>query len=313
MRYMVAGGAGFVGSHLCSRLLSEGHSVVCVDNFVTGIPLNIRPLVGNAQFELMNQDVSSPFSVEGPIDGVAHLASPASPLAYQRHAIATLKAGTYGTFNLLDIANAKGAWFFLTSTSEVYGDPDVHPQPEEYVGKVNPIGPRSMYDEAKRFAEAATMAYHRQYDTNVKIVRIFNAYGPGMRPDDGRVVPTFMSQAIKGEPLTLFGDGSQTRSLCYIDDLAEGIHRMMMADVQGPINIGNPEEVTMLELAEQVIGVTGSSSNIVFKPLPQDDPAMRRPDISKAQKLLGWQPTVSLETGLRLTRDWIQQALSLES
>ena len=311
MRFLVAGGAGFVGSHLCDRLLDLGHSVVCLDNFLTGVPTNIQHLVGHERFETLHQDVAEPFEVSGPLDVVMHLATPASPLAYQRHPIETLRAGAFATFNLLEMAKGPQARFFLTSTSEVYGNPEVHPQVEEYHGRVSPTGPRSMYDEAKRFSEAATMGYQRAYDMDVKIVRIFNTYGPRMRPDDGRVVPAFVSQALRGEPLTMFGDGSQTRSFCYIDDLVEGMVRMVLSPEHGPVNIGNPHEVTMLELAEKVLALSGSKSPIVFKPRAEDDPVRRQPDITKAKKLLGWEPTVGLDDGLRRTIQWFRKVLEV--
>ena len=306
MRFMIAGGAGFVGSHLCDRLLNEGHSVLCLDNFLTGVPANLEHLVGNPLFEGVSQDVSQPFTVEGEIDGLVHLATPASPLAYQRHPIETLKVGANGTFNLIELAQEKNARFILTSTSEVYGNPEVHPQVEEYHGRVSPVGPRSMYDEAKRFSEATTMGYRRAVGTDVGIVRIFNTYGPRMRPDDGRVVPTFVRQVLAGEPITLFGDGSQTRSFCYVDDLVDGLYRMLFSSETGPINLGNPQEVTMLELAERILELAGSTSPLQFDPLPEDDPVRRRPDITKAGNLLGWRPTTSLGEGLSRTIDWFK-------
>ena len=311
MRFLIAGGAGFVGSHISERLLSLGHSVVCVDNFLTGVPRNIQRLMGASGFETVCQDISEPFDFEGAFDGVLHLATPASPLAYQRHPIDTLKAGANGTFNLLELAGAKHARFLLTSTSEVYGNPEVHPQVEEYHGRVSPTGPRSMYDEAKRFSEAATMGYHRAYGADVGIVRIFNTYGPRMRPDDGRVIPTFVSQALRGEPLSLFGKGLQTRSFCYIDDLVEGLVRMLFSSETGPINLGNPDEVTMLALAGKILAVSGSKSSIEFKPLPVDDPVRRKPDITKARKLLGWEPKVTLDEGLERTIASVRSELDI--
>ena len=306
MRFLIAGGAGFLGSHLCDRLLSLGHNVICVDNFLTGVPENIQHLAVQAGFQTMHQDVSRPFTVEGELDGVLHLATPASPLAYQRHPIETLKAGANGTFNLLELAGEKKARFLLTSTSEVYGDPEVHPQHEDYHGRVSPTGPRSMYDEAKRFSEATTMGYHRAYDADVGIVRIFNTYGPRMRPDDGRVIPAFVSQAVRGEPLTLFGDGSQTRSFCYVDDLIDGLVRMLLSSETGPINLGNPDEVTMLDLAKKVLELSASDSSIRFGPLPEDDPVRRRPDVTRARERLGWVPSTTLDDGLRRTIKWVK-------
>jgi len=310
MRFLIAGGAGFVGSHVADRLLFLGHAVVCMDNFLTGVPRNIQHLIDHPDFHPITQDVSEPFEVEGELDGVLHLATPASPLAYQRHPIETLKAGANGTFNLLELAGAHDARFLLTSTSEVYGDPEVHPQVEDYHGRVSPTGPRSMYDESKRFAEAATMAYHRAHQANVGIVRIFNTYGPRMRADDGRVIPTFGSQALRGEPLPLFGQGLQTRSFCYIDDLIDGLIRMLLSSETGPINLGNPDEVTMVTLAEKILEIANSQSTIEFKPMPVDDPVRRQPDITKARTLLGWEPKIGLEDGLRLTINWLKDNLN---
>ncbi|HEU4527174.1 MAG TPA: UDP-glucuronic acid decarboxylase family protein [Actinomycetota bacterium] len=300
-RAVIAGGAGFLGSHLGDRLLAEGWDVVCVDNLLTGASDNLADARGHERFAFVEADVSEPLQVDGPVDWVLHLASPASPPDYLEHPIETLRVGALGTFHCLDLAEAKGAGVLLASTSEVYGDPKVHPQPESYWGNVNPIGPRSVYDEAKRYAEAATMAYHRARGLPVRIVRIFNTYGPRMRLDDGRAVPNFVTQALRGEPLTVHGDGSQTRSLCYVDDLIEGIWRVLGADIMGPVNLGNPNEVTVLELAELVREAAGSRSEIVFTQRPVDDPEVRRPDISLARSALGWEPVVPLREGLTRT------------
>ena len=301
LRVAIAGAAGFLGSHLCDRFLASGHSVVGIDNYITGHPDNLAHLAGHERFAFVRQDVSEAFTVEGPLDGVLNLASPASPVDYQAHPIETLKVGSYGTMNLLELARQKGARFFLASTSEVYGDPLVHPQVESYWGNVNPVGPRSMYDEAKRFAEAATMAYRRQHDVDTRIVRIFNTYGPRMAPRDGRVVTNFIVQALNGEPITIYGDGSQTRSFCYVDDEVEGLYRLFMGGDPEPTNIGNPAEYTMRELAEIVVDVTGTRSEIVYTPLPQDDPKVRRPDITRARTLLGWEPRVGVRDGVERT------------
>src|SRR5207302_944869 len=298
-RALVSGGAGFLGSHLCDRLVHDGWRVVCVDNLVTGVAANVAELRGNRAFESIQHNVSEPLYLEGPIDAILHFASPASPVDYARHPIATLKVGTLGTHNMLGLARAKGAVFLLASTSEVYGDPLVHPQPETYWGNVNPIGPRGVYDEAKRAAEAFTMAYHRTHKLSTRIVRIFNTFGPRMRLNDGRAAPNFIRQALAGEPLTVYGDGSQTRSLCYVDDLIEGVIRLLNTDYAEPVNIGNPEEVTILKLAELIRDLCGSRSQIAFRPLPIDDPKQRRPDITRARQVLGWEPTVSLEEGLK--------------
>ena len=301
LRVAIAGAAGFLGSHLGDRFLASGHSVVGIDNYITGHPDNLAHLAGHERFAFVRQDVSEAFTVEGPLDGVLNLASPASPVDYQAHPIETLKVGSYGTMNLLELARQKGARFFLASTSEVYGDPLVHPQVESYWGNVNPVGPRSMYDEAKRFAEAATMAYRRQHDVDTRIVRIFNTYGPRMAPRDGRVVTNFIVQALNGEPITIYGDGSQTRSFCYVDDEVEGLYRLFMGGDPEPTNIGNPAEYTMRELAEIVVDVTGTRSEIVYTPLPQDDPKVRRPDITRARTLLGWEPRVGVRDGVERT------------
>lgn len=307
MRILITGGAGFIGSHLCERFLERGHEVICVDNFITGTPDNIAHLVGMEGFRFIKLDVTEFIYVEGPLDFVLHFASPASPADYLRWPIQTLKVGALGTHKALGLAKAKGAKFLLASTSEVYGDPQVHPQPEDYWGHVNPIGPRGVYDEAKRFAEAMTMAYHRYHGLDTRIARIFNVFGPRMRKDDGRAVPTFISQALKGEDLTVFGDGSQTRSFGYISDLIDGIELLMESDYHGPINLGNPEEMTVLDMAKKIIELTGSSSKIAFKPLPQDDPKVRRPDITKAKEILGWEPKVPVEEGLRRTIEWFRK------
>ena len=304
---LITGGAGFLGSHLSDRLLAEGHRVVCVDNFLTGRRENIAHLAERDDFRFIEHDVSRPFEVEEDIDYVLHFASPASPIDYLELPIQTLKVGSLGTHNTLGLAKAKGARYLLASTSEVYGDPLVHPQPETYWGNVNPVGPRGVYDEAKRFAEAMVMAYHRVHGVETRIVRIFNTYGPRMRPRDGRVVPAFMQQALTGEPLTVFGDGSQTRSFCFVSDLVEGIYRLLLSDRDEPTNIGNPHEMTILEFAERIRDLTGSSSEIVKKPLPEDDPKIRQPDITIAREVLGWEPRVDLEEGLSKTVDYFRE------
>jgi dTDP-glucose 4,6-dehydratase len=303
LRILVAGAAGFIGSHMCDRLLAEGHTVVAVDNFLTGSEKNVAHLSAQAQFRLIRHDITLPLTVDGPLDAVLNMASPASPKDYLQHAIATLDVGSAGTRNMLELALAKGARFLLTSTSECYGDPLEHPQSETYWGHVNPVGPRSCYDESKRFAEALTMAYHRTYGLRTNIARIFNTYGPRMKLDDGRVVPSFIGQALRGEALTIFGDGSQTRSFCYVSDLVDGIYRLMQSDERYPVNLGNPDEMTIREFAERIRRITGSLSPIVNRLLPEDDPRQRRPDISKARRLLGWEPRVPLEEGLRVTLD----------
>ena len=305
---VVTGAAGFLGSHLCERLLSEGWRVQGLDSLLTGNMANLTGALAHDAFEFVDADVTEEIAVQDDVDAVLHLASPASPIDYQRHAIATMKVGSIGTQLALETARSRGATFLLTSTSEVYGDPTVHPQTEDYWGNVNPIGPRSMYDEAKRYAEALTMAYHRSHGIPVRIVRIFNTYGPRMRSADGRAVPAFVGQALRGEDITVHGDGSQTRSLCYVDDLIEGIWRMVTSDHVGPINLGNPHEVTVLQLAEAVRQIAGGTSRIVFRERPEDDPERRCPDIEKAGELLGWKPKVSLEDGLRMTIDWARQA-----
>jgi dTDP-glucose 4,6-dehydratase len=300
---LVTGGAGFLGSHLCDELLARGNRVICVDNFETGSLANIEHIRDPARFLHVGADIINPYFVEEPVDFVYHLASPASPIDYLRLPLHTLKVGSYGTHHTLGLAKAKRARFLLASTSEVYGDPHEHPQPESYWGHVNPIGPRGVYDEAKRYAEALTMAYHRQQGVDTAIVRIFNTYGPRMRAHDGRAIPTFLRQALQDRPLTVFGDGSQTRSFCYVDDLIDGIVRLAESDVHMPVNIGNPDEFTLLELAKTVIEATESRSEIVYEALPTDDPKQRRPDIARARDLLGWEPTIVLSEGLRRTID----------
>ncbi|MDQ7062875.1 MAG: SDR family oxidoreductase [candidate division KSB1 bacterium] len=304
-RTLVTGGAGFLGSHLCEYLLKKGHEVIAMDNLLTGSITNIEHLQCE-QFKFIKHDVTEYIYVGGPIDYILHFASPASPMDYLQLPIQTLKVGALGTHKALGLAKEKKATFLLASTSEVYGDPLVHPQNEEYWGHVNPVGPRGVYDEAKRFAEALTMAYHRTHGVDTKIVRIFNTYGPRMRPNDGRAIPTFIPQALRGEPITVFGDGSQTRSFCFVDDLVEGIYRLLMSDVHDPVNIGNPSEMTIKELAEEVVRLTGSRSEIIYKPLPVDDPKIRQPDITRAKTLLGWEPKVSLTEGLKKTIDWFR-------
>ena len=301
MRTLISGGAGFIGSHLCERFLAEGHSVVCVDNFITGRPVNIRHLVDNSKFRVIVHDISKPLHVDGLLDSVLHLASPASPVDYQKSAIQTLKVGSLGTHVTLGIAKAHGARYLIASTSEVYGDPQVHPQTEDYWGHVNPVGERSMYDESKRFAEAMTMAYHREHGVNTHIIRIFNTYGERMRLDDGRVLPNFVGQALRGDPLTIYGEGQQTRSFCYVSDLVDGMYRLLHSDYHQPVNVGNPVEITIMEFAREILRLTGSKSEIVYRPLPSDDPKQRKPDITLARKLLGWDPKVGREEGLRRT------------
>jgi dTDP-glucose 4,6-dehydratase len=303
-RAVVTGGAGFLGAHLCRRLLVEGWDVTCIDSFLTGDPTNVADLEASNQFRLLSADVREPLPVEHSVEWVFHLASPASPLAYLRNGIQTLEVGALGTREALELARRTGADFFLASTSEVYGDPKLHPQPESYWGNVNPIGPRSVYDEAKRFAEALTMAYHRTHGLRVHIARIFNTYGPGMRKDDGRAVPTFVSNALEGTPLPIHGDGRQTRSLCFVDDLIEGIWQLAIHGLTGPVNLGNPEEISVLRLAELIRELAGSESPLVLMPRPADDPDLRRPDISYARRSLGWAPIVPLEAGLREMITW---------
>ncbi len=306
-RVLITGGAGFIGSHLCERFLAEGDEVICMDNLITGNANNIASLFPNRRFSYIPQDVTNYIYVKGPLDAILHFASPASPIDYLELPIQTLKVGSLGTHKALGLAKEKGARFLLASTSEVYGDPLVHPQKEDYWGNVNPIGPRGVYDEAKRFAEAMTMAYHRTHKVETRIVRIFNTYGPRMRLNDGRVVPNFIAQALRGEDLTVYGDGSQTRSFCYVSDLVEGIIRLLRSDYDGPVNIGNPQELSVLEFAHRIISLTGSRSRITFNPLPVDDPRVRQPDIGLARRLLGWEPRVWLEDGLRETIGYFRE------
>jgi dTDP-glucose 4,6-dehydratase len=306
MRVLVTGGAGFLGSHLCDRLLAEGHEVIAMDNLLTGNPRNLAHLDGERRFQFQHHDVTQYIRIEGPLDAVLHFASPASPIDYLELPIQTLKVGSLGTHNALGLAMAKKARFLLASTSEVYGDPLVHPQPESYWGNVNPIGPRGVYDEAKRFAEAMTMAYHRAHGVDTRIVRIFNTYGERMRPRDGRVVPALISQALAREPMTVFGDGSQTRSFCYVSDLIDGIYRLLFSNEVQPTNLGNPSELSVLAFAQTIRKLTGTSSEIVFKPLPVDDPRVRQPDVSKAKAKLGWEPKVKLEEGLARTIEYFR-------
>jgi dTDP-glucose 4,6-dehydratase len=310
MRVLVTGGAGFIGSHLCEFLLGQSADVICMDNFITGSPDNVAHLRSERRFALVPHNVTEYIDVPGAVDWVLHLASPASPRDYLELPIQTLKVGALGTHRALGLAMAKGAQFLLASTSEVYGDPLVHPQREDYWGNVNPVGPRGVYDEAKRFAEAMTMAYHRAHGVDTRIVRIFNTFGPRMRSHDGRAIPAFVTQALAGQPLTVFGDGSQTRSFQYIDDLIQGIWRLMHTAVNEPVNIGNSHEMTLLELAKRIIRLTGSRNELVFHPLPEDDPKVRQPDITRARTLLGWEPRVDVDEGLRLTIDWFRRKLS---
>ena len=303
-RILVAGGAGFIGSHLVDRLLAEGFQVLAVDNLITGSHANVAHVINHPAFTFLPHDVCEPLEVEGPLDWVLNLASPASPIDYLKLPLATLKAGALGSLQLLELAKNQGASYLFASTSEVYGDPLVHPQPEAYWGNVNPIGPRAVYDEAKRYGEAATMAYRREHGLDTRIVRIFNTYGPRNRQDDGRVVPSFINQALRGEPLTVFGDGSQTRSFQYVSDLVDGIRLLMDSDVTDPVNIGNPTEFTVREFAALILELTGSESPIEYRPLPQDDPKIRRPDTSRARSLLGWEPQVPVEQGLKETIRW---------
>ncbi len=309
MRVLVTGGAGFLGSHLCDALLAEGHSVLCVDNLITGREDNLAHLGNESRFEFKNHDISQPFDF-GKVDYVFNFASPASPVDYMEHGVETLQVGSFGTYNCLEYAKKYGAKFFMASTSECYGDPDVHPQVETYWGHVNPIGPRSVYDEAKRFSEALTMAYLRYHKVDTHIVRIFNTYGPRLQLNDGRVISNFMKQALTGEDLTVYGEGQQTRSFCYVSDEIEGILRLSRSDEHLPTNIGNPNEFTILECAKKVLEVTGSTSRIKYEPLPQDDPKQRRPDISKAKRLFGWEPKIQLEEGLRLSLEYFRKAVA---
>ena len=312
MRIVITGGAGFIGSHLCDYLIEKGHEVVCIDNLLTGKEDNICHLIGNGKFRFIKHNVSDYIYVDGNVDCVLHFASPASPFDYLEFPIQTLKVGSLGTLNSLGLAKAKKAKFLLASTSEVYGDPQIHPQREDYWGHVNPVGPRGVYDEAKRFAEAMTMAYHRYHHVDTRIVRIFNTYGPRMRIKDGRSLPNFMCQALNGEDMTVFGNGSQTRSFCYVSDLVDGIYRLLLSNEHEPVNMGNPAEITILQLAKEMLALTGSKSKIVFKPLPVDDPKIRQPDIAKAKKILGWEPGVSREEGLRKTLTYFKNLLQKE-
>ncbi len=307
MRIVVSGAAGFIGSHLCDRLLAEGHTVVALDNLLTGSRGNLGHLEREPHFRSVEQDITRPFVIEGPVDCVANLASPASPKDYLKHPIETLEVGSIGTRNMLQLALEKGARFLLSSTSECYGDPLVHPQVETYWGNVNPVGLRSCYDESKRFAEALTMAFHRKHGLRTNIARIFNTYGPRMKLDDGRVVPAFLDHALRGEPITVFGSGAQTRSFCYVSDLVDGLCRLMLSDERYPVNLGNPCEMTILEFAGYILRLTGSQSKIVFVPLPEDDPQQRKPDIGKARQILGWEPVVTLEEGLRRTVEYFRR------
>ncbi|MEW5797660.1 MAG: UDP-glucuronic acid decarboxylase family protein [Bacteroidota bacterium] len=306
---VVTGGAGFLGSHLCERLLNEGHTVVCLDNLITGSIENIEHLFSNKNFSFVQYDVTNFIHVPGNVHYIWHFASPASPIDYLKFPIQTLKVGSLGTHKALGFAKAKNARFFLASTSECYGDPEIHPQVEEYWGNVNPVGPRGVYDEAKRFAEAMTMAYHRYHGVQTRIVRIFNTYGERMRIEDGRAIPAFVSQALRGEDVTVFGDGTQTRSVCYVSDLIDGIYKLMMSDYVMPMNIGNPEELSMLQLAKEIIDLTKSKSNIIFKDLPADDPKVRQPDITKARTILQWEPTVNRKEGLKRTIEYFKMKI----
>jgi dTDP-glucose 4,6-dehydratase len=310
VRTVITGGAGFVGSHLCERFLAEGHEVIAVDNLLTGHLRNIEHLGANPGFSFRKHNISEPLLIDGPVDAILHFASPASPADYLAHPIPTLKVGSLGTHNALGLALSKGARFLLASTSEIYGDPEVHPQREDYWGNVNPIGPRGCYDEAKRFAEAITMAYHRFHHVPTRIVRIFNTYGPRMRLNDGRVLPAFMGQVLRGEDLTVFGKGDQTRSFCYVTDLVDGIYRLLHCDYSGPVNIGNPSEMTVFELAKEIIAmVPESKSRIIYEPLPEDDPKRRRPDITKARELLAWEPKIGRTEGLARTLEYFRTVL----
>ena len=310
MRILVTGAAGFLGSHLCDRLLADGHRVIGMDNYITGTPANLAHLTHHAAFQFVRHDVTTFIEVDGPLDGVMHFASPASPVDYLELPIQTLKVGSLGTHKALGLARAKRSRFLLASTSEVYGDPLVHPQPETYWGNVNPVGPRGVYDEAKRFAEAMTMAYHRYHGIDTRIVRVFNTFGPRMRPHDGRVVSNFIMQALRGEPITIYGDGSQTRSFCYVDDLVDGIVRLFERGTPDPTNIGNPGEFTVRQLADRVLALTGSKSPVVQRPLPVDDPRVRQPDITRARQLLGWEPRIPLDEGLTRTIAYFRGVLT---
>ena len=309
MRILVTGGAGFLGSHLCDRVLAEGHDVIAMDNLLTGNTDNIAHLAGNRHFQFVHHNITDYIYIKGPVDGILHFASPASPVDYLELPIQTLKVGSLGTHNALGVALEKGSRFLLASTSEVYGDPQVHPQTEDYWGHVNPVGPRGVYDEAKRFSEAMTMAYHRYHGVQTRIVRIFNTYGPRMRLRDGRVVPNFISQALEGQALTVYGDGNQTRSFCYVSDLVDGIYRLLMSDEVEPTNIGNPTELTIKQFAEEINKATGNQAGIRYEPLPTDDPKQRKPDISKARRVLGWEPKVSLSEGIEKTIAYFREKM----
>jgi dTDP-glucose 4,6-dehydratase len=309
VRTLITGGAGFIGSHLCERFLGRGDEVICVDNLITGALANVEHLRTNDRFTFIRHDISHPLEIDGPIDSILHFASPASPVDYLNYPIQTLKVGSLGTHNTLGLAKLKNARYLVASTSEVYGDPEQHPQREEYWGHVNCIGVRGVYDEAKRFSEAMVMAYHRAHGVNTHIIRIFNTYGPRMRLDDGRVLPNFMGQALRGEPLTIYGDGSQTRSFCYVDDLVEGIIRLLFVDFHEPVNIGNPNEITILEFAKEILALSGSKSRIEYRQLPQDDPKLRKPDISRAKRLLNWEPTIDRHEGLKRTLAYFQKKI----
>lgn len=309
MRILITGGAGFLGSHLCDRFLAQGHQVIAMDNLITGSTANIEHLAGNDDFRFVKQDVTEYLYVEGPLDAVLHFASPASPNDYMEYPIQTLKVGALGTHKTLGLARAKGARYLLASSSEVYGDPLEHPQSEGYWGNVNPIGPRGVYDEAKRFAEALTMAYHRYHGLDTRIARIFNTYGPRMRLDDGRVVPNFLGQALRGEPLTIYGDGTQTRSFCYVSEMIEGIERLLFSPEAEPVNLGNPQEMSILELAHLINEMTGNKAGMVYQTLPPDDPRVRRPDITRARETMGWEPKIGLEEGLEITIAWFREQL----
>jgi len=309
MRILITGGAGFIGSHLCEKLLSLGNEVICLDNFATSQEDNIAHLKNQPGFEFIKQDVSEPFKIKGKLDWILHFASPASPVDYLELPIETLKAGSFAVYYTLELAREKGASYFLASTSEVYGDPLVHPQKEDYLGNVNPVGPRAVYDEAKRFAEAMTSAYHRYFKVPIRIARIFNTYGPRMRLNDGRVVPNFIAQALEGKDLTVYGDGTQTRSFCYVQDLVEGITRLMKVEYFQPVNLGNPRELKIIDFAKKIIELTGSKSKISYLPLPEDDPKLRKPDISLAKKLLDWEPKMELDEGLKITIDFFKAKL----
>ena len=310
MRTVITGGAGFIGSHLCERFLERGDEVICIDNLITGALANIEHLRANDRFAFIRHDISHPLELDGPVDNILHFASPASPVDYLHYPIQTLKVGSLGTHNTLGLAKLKNARYLVASTSEVYGDPEQHPQREEYWGNVNPIGVRGVYDEAKRFSEAMVMAYHRAHHINTHIIRIFNTYGPRMRLDDGRVLPNFMGQALRGEPLTMYGDGSQTRSFCYVDDLVEGIIRLLFVDFHEPVNVGNPSEITILEFAKEILALSGSKSRIEHRPLPQDDPKLRKPDISRAKRLLNWEPKIDRHEGLKRTLAYFQKKIA---